>query len=256
MDQTTTSGKIGMSSLHYSVVIPIKNEEENILELVAELEPVMGKLQEPWELICIDDGSTDRSLLILQDLCKEKPYIRVLSFTRNFGQSAAFAAGFEAARGELIITLDGDLQNDPTDIPKLTAAAVDCDLVVGWRINRKDPFRKRIISKISNWIRSRLCRDGVHDTGCSLKVYRKEALRKIKMFQGMHRFLPALFLIEGLLVKEVAVNHRDRSKGQTKYHFFNRSIGPIVDMFAVWWMRRRALKHQIREEISQKRFLS
>jgi dolichol-phosphate mannosyltransferase len=245
-----------MNLVRYSVVIPIKNEEENISELIAELEPVMERLKETWELICIDDGSTDRSLLILQDLCKKKAYLRVLSFTRNFGQSAAFAAGFESARGELIITLDGDRQNDPQDIPKLTAIATECDLVVGWRIHRKDPFQKRIISKISNWIRSRLCHDGVHDTGCSLKVYRKEALRKIKMFQGMHRFLPALFLIEGLLVKEVPVNHRDRSKGQTKYHFFNRSIGPIVDMFAVWWMRRRALKHKIREEISHKRSLS
>lgn len=242
-------------NIRYSVVIPIKNEEENIVDLVSELEPVMETLGQPWELICIDDGSTDRSLLILQDLCKQKPFMRVLTFTRNFGQSAAFAAGFEAAKGELIITLDGDRQNDPNDIPKLTAAALESDLVVGWRVNRHDPLQKRLISKVSNWIRSRLCRDGMHDTGCSLKVYRKEAIRKIKMYQGMHRFLPALFLIEGFRVKEVPVNHRDRSKGHTKYHFFNRSIGPIVDMFVVRWMRQRAIKSEIREEISHERFL-
>lgn len=241
--------------MRYSVVVPIKNEEENIVDLVSEIEPVMDRLGQPWELICVDDGSTDRSLLILQDLCKQKPFMRVLTFTRNFGQSAAFAAGFEAAHGELIITLDGDRQNDPSDIPKLTAAALEADLVVGWRVNRQDPFQKRLISKVSNWIRSRLCRDGIHDTGCSLKVYRKEALSKIKMYQGMHRFLPALFLIEGFRVKEVPVNHRDRSKGQTKYHFFNRSIGPIIDMFVVRWMRQRAIKPEIREEISHKRFL-
>src|SRR5690606_1744992 len=107
--------------MRYSIVVPIKDEEENIEDLVAEIEPVMERMGQPWELICIDDGSTDRSLLILQDLCKQKRYLRVLTFTRNFGQSAAFAAGFEAARGELIITLDGDRQNDPSDIPKLTA---------------------------------------------------------------------------------------------------------------------------------------
>lgn len=237
-------------NLRYSIVVPIKDEEENIPTLIAEIEPVMGRLGGTWELICVDDGSTDRSLLILQDLCKEKPYLRVLTFTRNFGQSAAFAAGFEAARGELIITLDGDLQNDPNDIPRLTALIADCDLVCGWRMNRKDPWKKRIISRLSNWIRSRLCQDEMHDTGCSLKVYRKEALKKIKMYHGMHRFLPALFKIEGFRVKEIPVTHRKRACGETKYHFFNRSIGPVIDMFVVSWMRKRALHHQIRKEIS------
>lgn len=236
--------------MRYSVVVPIKDEEENITELVSEIEPVMENLGQPWELICIDDGSTDRSLLILQDLCKQKSYLRVLTFTRNFGQSAAFAAGFEAAQGEWIITLDGDRQNDPADIPKLTAVTTDCELVVGWRVNRRDPWKKRLISRLSNWVRSRLCRDGIHDTGCSLKVYRKEALRHIKMYKGMHRFLPALFKIEGFRVKEIPVNHRERAKGATKYHFFNRSIGPIVDMFVVRWMRHRAVHPKVREEIT------
>lgn len=237
-------------SMRYSIVVPIKNEEENIAELVGEVEPVMEALGAPWELICIDDGSTDRSLLILQDLCRSKPYMRVLTFTRNFGQSAAFKAGFEAARGELVITMDGDRQNDPADIPKLTAAVAECDLVVGWRVNRRDPWKKKIVSKMSNWVRSRLCRDGMHDTGCSLKVYRKSALDQIKMYKGMHRFLPALFKIEGYRIKEVPVNHRERPKGKTKYHFFNRSIGPIVDMFVVQWMRTRAIHPKVREEIS------
>lgn len=240
--------------MRFSIVIPIKNEEENIKDLVEELEPVMERLKQPWELICIDDGSTDRSLLILQDLCKQKAYLRVLSFTRNFGQSAAFAAGFAASKGDLIITLDGDRQNDPADIPKLTAAINDCDLVVGWRVNRRDRWQKKIISRISNWIRSRLCRDGMHDTGCSLKVYRSEALKKIKMYRGMHRFLPALFKIEGYRIKEIPVNHRERPKGETKYNLLNRSIGPIIDMFVVRWMRHRALHHQIREEITQEKF--
>jgi dolichol-phosphate mannosyltransferase len=238
----------------YSVVIPIKNEEDNIKDLVQEIEPVMEGLRQRWELICVDDGSTDRSLLILQDLCRQKPFMRILSFTRNFGQSAAFAAGFKAARGEIIITLDGDRQNDPADIPKLTAAIADCDLVVGWRINRKDTFQKKIISRLSNSVRSRLCRDGIHDTGCSLKVYRKEALSTIKMYRGMHRFLPALFKIEGFRVKEIPVNHRQRCRGVTKYHLFNRSLGPIVDMFVVRWMRHRSLHPQVREEITHEKF--
>lgn len=241
--------------MKYSVVVPIKNEQENISELIQEIEPVMESFRQKWELICIDDGSSDRSLLILQDLCKQKPYLRILSFTRNFGQSAAFAAGFKSARGEIIITLDGDRQNDPADIPKLTAAIADCDLVVGWRVNRRDTFQRRLVSSLSNWVRSRLCHDGVHDTGCSLKVYRKEALARIKMYKGMHRFLPALFKNEGLRVKEIPVNHRERAKGNTKYHFLNRSIGPIIDMFVVRWMRKRTLHHQIREEITYEKFI-
>lgn len=236
--------------MFYSVVIPIKNEEENICRLVEEVESVMDPLGKPWELICIDDGSTDDSLNILKGLCGGKTLLRVLSFTKNFGQSSAFDAGFKAARGRFIITLDGDLQNDPQDIPKLLKEIVDCDLVVGWRKDRQDPLQKKLISRFSNFIRSRLCDDGIHDTGCSLKVYRKEVLQKIKMYSGMHRFLPALFKIEGLSVKEVVVNHRKRLKGFTKYNFFNRLIGPIVDMLAVRWMRSRHLKYTIREEIS------
>lgn len=243
-------------SLEYSVVIPIKDEQENIAELIEELEPVMNSIGKPWELICIDDGSTDQSLLILQDFCKRKTYMRLIVFTKNYGQSSAFTAGFEAAHGKFVITLDADRQNDPTDIPKLIATIGECDLVVGWRVHRKDPLQKKVISRFSNWVRSRLCKDGIHDTGCSLKIYRRESLRKIKMYKGMHRFLPALFIIEGLRVKEVPVKHRERIKGSTKYHFFNRSLGPIVDMFMVRWMRSRALHHQVREEISHERLNS
>src|SRR3990167_5674612 len=173
--------------MYYSVIIPIHNEEDNIVPLVHELEPVMQKLGQPWELICVDDGSTDRSLLTLQELCKERSYMRILSFTRNFGQSSAFAAGFEAARGAFVITLDGDGQNDPADIPILTESIGDYDLIVGWRLHRRDPWTKRATSRLSNWVRSRVCRDQMHDTGCSLKIYRREALKRIKMYKGMHR---------------------------------------------------------------------
>ncbi|MEZ5314928.1 MAG: glycosyltransferase family 2 protein [Chlamydiales bacterium] len=238
--------------MHYSIVIPVQDEEENIRDLIYEIECIMKKIGDPWELIFIDDGSKDLSLLILKDLCKTKPYLRVLAFAQNFGQSAAFLAGFKAANGDLVITLDGDGQNDPSDIPKLIAAMTDCELVVGWRVNRRDSWKKRGISYLSNWVRSRVCKDGIHDTGCSLKVYRKTALQQIKMYKGMHRFLPALFKIEGFRVKEIPVNHRPRTKGITKYHFFNRAIDPLLDMLAVRWMRHRALNYKLSEEISYK----
>lgn len=237
-------------SMTYSVVIPLKNEEDNITDLVNELEPVMNNIGAPWELICIDDGSTDQTLPILKQLAKQKSYLRILAFTRNFGQSSAFDAGFKNSRGNFIITLDGDRQNDPADIPKLAKAIKDCDLVCGQRQKRQDPWSKKIISYFANQIRSRVCYDGVSDTGCSLKIYRKECLKEIKMHQGMHRFLPALFNIEGYRIREVPVNHRERTKGTTKYNFFNRSFNTIADMLAVRWMYKRRLHYTINKDLS------
>lgn len=236
-------------TVKYSVVIPLKNEEENIHDLISELEPVMKKLNEPWELICIDDGSTDDTLSILKDLSKQKNYLRTIVFNKNYGQSSAFDAGFRLAKGEYIITLDGDRQNDPTDIPKLLELIKDCDLVCGQRKKRRDPWTKKIISKLANAVRSRFCQDGVSDTGCSLKAYRRSCFEKIKMFHGMHRFLPALFLMEGFKIKEVPVNHRERVKGKTKYNFLNRSFNTVSDMFAVRWMNNRRLQYKIEKEL-------
>lgn len=235
--------------MKYSVVIPLKNEESNIHDLVVELEPIMDSLRSSWELICIDDGSTDQTLPALKSLAQQKKYLRILSFDRNFGQSSAFDAGFKAAKGEFVITLDGDRQNDPADIPKLVTAVSEADLVCGHRVNRQDPWSKKIISTLANFVRSRVCQDGVQDTGCSLKIYRSSCLRQVKMYQGMHRFLPALFRIEGYRVKEIPVNHRERIKGTSKYNFFNRSFNTISDMFAVLWMRKRQLRYQIKEKI-------
>jgi len=237
--------------LQYSVVVPLKNEEGNIIDLVSELETVMNALASPWELICIDDGSTDNTLNILKNLAKEKRFLKIISFTKNFGQSSAFDAGFKASQGEFVITLDGDRQNDPRDIPKLLALMAEgCDLACGWRVNRQDSLSKKLTSKLANSLRSRICQDGVKDTGCSLKVYRKSSLMQIKMYQGMHRFLPALFNIEGFVVKEIPVNHRPRTKGTTKYNFFNRSFNTIADMFAVRWMRKRHLQYCLKKDVS------
>lgn len=231
----------------YSVVIPLKNEAENIIVLIEELQPVMEQLGKPWELICIDDGSTDGTDQILKELSKQKEYLRLISFDRNYGQSSAFDAGFKAAKGDFVITLDGDGQNDPHDIPSLLGLIQNSDLVCGIRLKRKDTLSKRWISKMANLVRNWLCDDGVQDTGCSLKIYRKECLDKIKMFNGMHRFLPALFKIEGFRIKQIPVNHRERLRGKSNYNFFNRSLNTLADLFAVRWMKKRHLHYQIKK---------
>lgn len=236
--------------MQYSIVIPFKNEEENVEPLLNEIAPVMHQLGAPFEVIAIEDGSTDGTLTRLRELKRVLPWLRVIKFKRNFGQSSAFDAGFKAAQGEYIVTLDGDRQNDPADIPKLIeAATLGADLVCGRRTRRRDPLSKKITSKLANFVRAHLCEDGVQDTGCSLKLYKKSALQKIKLYHGMHRFLPALFLIEGFKVREVPVNHRERLSGKTKYHFFNRSFNTIADLLAVWWMKNRRLKWEVEEEM-------
>jgi len=232
----------------YTIVIPLKNEEKNIIPLIEELEPIMDQLRKPWELICINDGSTDKTGDILSHLVQSKQYLRVLTFDRNYGQSSAFDAGFRNARGEFIITLDGDRQNDPADIPALVKAIEGHDLICGIRKKRKDSVMKRLISRSANAIRQRVCQDGISDTGCSLKIYRRSCFDKIKLYNGMHRFLPALFLIEGFSVGEVPVNHRERTQGTSNYNFFNRSFNTVADLFAVYWMRKRRLRYRIKKD--------
>lgn len=234
--------------IQYSVIIPLKNEESNITDLIHELEPIMQDLNEPWELICVDDGSTDQTKPILLRLAKKIPHLKIISFKKNYGQSSAFHAGFAAAQGQFVITLDGDRQNDPADIPNMIELIQDCDLVCGIRKKRKDPWNKKIISKVANKIRRWICDDGVQDTGCSLKVYRLSSLQKIKMYHGTHRFLPALFKIEGFKIKEIAVNHRERTKGVSKYNLFNRSFNTIADLLAIGWMNKRQLRYEIQEQ--------
>ncbi len=239
------------STIQYTVVIPMKNEEGNVHELIDELEAVMASLRVSWELICVDDGSTDSTLSLLKSLTNEKEYLRIMAFDRNYGQSSAFDAGFRHARGQFVITMDGDRQNDPADIPRLINAISDHDLVCGIRQKRKDTLIKRWTSLIANRVRSRICQDGIKDTGCSLKIYRTACLNKIKMYHGMHRFLPALFKIEGFRVAQLPVNHRERVKGQTKYNFFNRSFNTIEDLMAVRWMRLRHLNYKISNSLEK-----
>ena len=238
--------------MKYSVVIPIYNEEGNINELVGELMPVMQALNEPFEIILVDDGSTDSSVKIIEDLNQKLSCINPIIFAKNYGQTSAFDAGFKAATGEYIITMDGDRQNDPKDIPKLLAVK-EFDLVCGIRTKREDTYIKKLTSKLANKFRNYLCEDDTKDTGCSLKIFRSEAIRSIKLFDGLHRHFPILFKIEGYKVTEVPVNHRPRREGVSKYNFFNRSFNTISDLLAVYWMKKRKLKYRLKLDKSHSR---
>jgi len=237
-------------TIYYSVVIPLNNEESNIVDLIQELEPVMQAIGKSWELICVDDGSTDQTKEILLDLIKSKNYLKVIVFDKNYGQSSAFEAGFKAASGEYIITLDGDGQNDPADIPKLLAFSPNYDLVCGIRVKRQDTWLKRLISKYANGFRNWLCDDDIKDTGCSLKVYRRACLSKIKLYHGLHRHFPILFKIEGFSVHQEPVNHRPRLRGVSKYNLLNRSFNTISDLLAVYWMKKRQLRYKTAAKIN------
>lgn len=252
MQQHLVQTEPDVHAMTYSIVIPIYNEADNILPLIEEIEWVMQPLKERWEIIFIDDGSSDNSLAILQKQISTKPYLRCVQLKKNYGQTSAFAAGIKAAKGTWIISLDGDGQNDPRDIPLLIDIAKstpNIDLVAGQRHKRKDPWHKLLIGKIANKVRRSILDDKTQDTGCSLKMYRKACFDQIPLYTGMHRFLPALFQIAGFQTKEVAVHHRQRKRGKSKYHLFNRGFSLLFDLLAVAWMRKRRLVYQIESEI-------
>lgn len=232
-----------------SVVIPVYNEEDSIKILISELDEVIRKLTDVYEIILIDDGSTDKSCHIIRKLLNDFKKLRLIKFKKNCGQSAAFAAGFSAARYEYIVTLDADLQNDPADIPVMFAKINEgYDAVIGWRKKRSDTLLKKISSKIGNSIRNIITGDDIKDTGCSLKVYKKIFLDKIKMYNGMHRFLPTLLKIEGAKITVIPVNHRTRKFGVSKYGVLNRLLNPLFDCFAVRWMKKRHIAYTIEED--------
>ncbi|GAB4332537.1 MAG: glycosyltransferase family 2 protein [Desulfobulbaceae bacterium] len=217
-----------------SVVIPLLNEEENIPHLYEELTRVLQGTGREYELLFVDDGSTDSSLAILERLQKEDNHIRVFSLRRNFGQTAAMSAGFDHARGAVIITMDADLQNDPADIPMLLERISEgADLVTGWRHDRKDPFfSRRLPSMIANKIISMATGVHLHDYGCTLKAFRREVIQNIKLYGEMHRFIPAIASTMGVSIVEVRVNHRSRRFGTSKYGI-SRTLRVILDLITV-----------------------
>lgn len=222
-----------------SIIIPVFNEEENVALLHNEIVQVCEENKYQFEIIFIDDGSTDETFRIIKTL---NP-VKVLQLRKNFGQTAAFDAGIKEAKYDFIVTMDGDRQNDPHDIPKMLNYLLNnnIDVVSGWRKNRKDTFLKHFVSRSANLLRKLIVNDGIHDSGCSLKLFKKECFDGLNLYGEMHRFIPALLLIKGFKVGEVVVNHRSRVAGKTKYNW-KRTIKGFVDMIAVWFWNKYAVR--------------
>ena len=224
-----------------SVIVPLFNEEENMSILQSELKAALAGIDH--EMIFVDDGSIDRTL----ERIETAPNVRVIRFEKNTGQSAAIYAGLQAAHGAITVLIDGDLQNDPIDIPRLLAE-IDrgADLVCGYRARRKDTLLKRLTSRIANFVRSRFTKDYVRDTGCTLKAMRRDCVSALLPFKGMHRFIPALVKGAGYRLVEIPVNHRPRRFGQSKYGLGNRALRATIDMFGVRWLLSRRFNYKIR----------
>jgi glycosyltransferase involved in cell wall biosynthesis len=227
-----------------SLVIPLLDEEPNVEPLYDELTRALDPLGTPYEIILVDDGSADGTFARLADLQRRDPRVRAVRFTRNFGQTAAFAAGFAYARGQFIATLDGDLQNDPADIPRLLRIAATKDIVCGWRRDRKDAFLTRHLpSMAANWLLTRVSGLHLHDNGCSLKVFRAEVVKPLRLRPGMHRYLPALASQLGPRVAEVVVAHRPRRFGRSKYGL-TRTFRVIADLVQLRSLMRASIDPQ------------
>lgn len=222
-----------------SVVVPVYNEEGNIEALHREIKEVCEANRYEYEIIFVDDGSKDRTSKLAEGL-KPLKYIRM---RKNFGQTAAMDAGIHAAKYEYIVTMDGDRQNDPADIPRLIAYLEEnqLDVVSGWRKDRKDTVMKKFVSRVANFLRGLIVKDNIHDSGCSLKIYRKECFEYVRLYGEMHRFIPALLKIKGFEVGEIPVNHRPRTEGVTKYNW-KRSVKGFVDMISVWFWNKYAVR--------------
>ena len=226
-----------------SIVVPIYNEAENISRLHSEIKEVLDKLGKSYEILFINDGSTDETLKTLKEINSSDKTVKIVDLNRNFGQTAAVMAGFDISSGDMIITLDGDLQNDPADIPVLIDKLNEgFDLVSGWRKNRKDNLLLRVLpSKAANWLISRMLRVSLHDYGCTLKAYRKDVVKGLKLYGEMHRFIPAIADWKGAKITEVEVNHRKRKYGKTKYGI-NRTIKVFLDLILIAFLSEYSTK--------------
>lgn len=223
-----------MNSIDISIVIPLLNEEENVEEAYRQVKLVLSDMGRPYEMLFVDDGSRDKTLSILKGIASRDVSVRVISFRKNFGQTAAMSAGFDYARGKIVIPMDGDLQNDPKDIPRLVAKVEEgYDVVSGWRKERKDTFlTRRLPSMTANWLISKITGVHLHDYGCTMKAYRKEVVQNLNLYGEMHRFLPALASIYGVTVAEVVVQHHPRLRGKSKYGL-SRILKVFLDLMTV-----------------------
>jgi glycosyltransferase involved in cell wall biosynthesis len=234
-----------------SIILPVFNERYGLPPLIAELHEVLRATGKSYEIVIVDDGSTDGSADAIRAAARESPKVTGIVFEANAGQSAAFAAGFRFARGGILITMDADGQNDPRDIPALLAAIERADVVSGIRVDRADTWRRRISSRIANAVRRAVVGDTITDTGCSLKAYRRDAVEGIPFFAGAHRFLAGICEMRGARVVQVPVRHRPRLHGTSKYGVGNRLFRGIRDLFGVRWLRSRLLHFRIREVIHE-----
>ena len=235
--------------LDLSIIIPVKDEEKNISRLAKEVGMVMNAAPWSWECLWLDDGSTDNTLSELQQINAKDSRHQFIALSRNYGQSAALYTGFGCARGEILVTLDGDGQNDPKDIPVLVRRLLEdnADMVNGFRRKRRDTFIRKVSSRIGNAFRNWVTNEQIHDVGCSLRVFRHRCVENIPVFKGMHRFLPTLIRISGCSVMlEMPVNHRPRRYGQTKYGIHNRLWVGLMDTLAVRWMQTRMVYPEIK----------
>ena len=236
MDEPTRGAR---AALRLSALVPVYNECDNLEPLVDELARELDRLALGYEIILVDDGSTDGSGEVMDRLAAGRDRVRALHLERNSGQSAALGAGFDAARGEYIVTLDADLQNDPADIARMLEWIPQYDMVAGYRRTRRDNAVRRMSSVVANRVRSRILGDGIRDTGCSLKLFRRDLTPRMLRFNGMHRFLPFLAQLQGARTTQIAVNHRPRRAGDSKYGVGNRLFRGLYDLVAMGWLKRR-----------------
>lgn len=235
--------------IQISVVVPVYNEEENLPILIPKLVKVLNPLGLSYEMVFVDDGSSDGSRKILKEMASQYPFFRIIGLKENRGLSTALLAGMREVRGEKIVTLDSDLQNDPEDIPKLLAYLDRYDMATGWRQKRDDPWLRRISSKIANAIRNRLSGEKIYDSACTLRAFKRECIKDIPIFNGMHRFLSTLVKMNGYRIIEVPVLHHSRKFGKAKYNIRNRALRAFIDLLGVRWMKGRHIQYDIEERI-------
>ncbi len=232
-------------SYQFTIIIPVYNEEDNLKRVESEMLNYFKIATKKTKVLFINDGSQDKSQAMIEDICKENSDFSFLSFEKNCGLSAAIAAGFHQCNTELVGYIDSDLQTTPTDFNLLLKHIPQNDLVTGVRANRKDSFVKNISSTIANGIRRSFTSDGMDDTGCPLKVIKTEYAKRIPMFEGLHRFLPAMILLQNGKIKQVPIQHFPRIAGEAKYGVWNRLVGPLVDCFAYLWMKKKYINYSI-----------
>jgi glycosyltransferase involved in cell wall biosynthesis len=233
-----------------SAVVPVFNEEENLAILVPKVMDVLNQTSKPYEVIFVDDGSSDNSRKVLREMAIRFPTLRLLGLKNNRGLSTALLVGMNEARGDILITLDSDLQNDPEDIPRLIQYLDRYDMATGWRQRRDDPSLKKISSKIANAIRNWISAEAIKDSACTLRAFKKECIKEIPLFNGMHRFMSTLVKMQGYRVIEIPVTHHPRKFGKSKYNIRNRMLRSFVDLLAVRWMKQRRIDYEIEERYS------